>query len=111
MVSDGVLAQEERFGPFSLAKGHCGAVINEPWAAAPCLLPSHDESSALPLWGFGAGTSFRGRPSISAQTLQHPASPNPGPCRGLMLLGITFVFVYDESQKSLLGLPNYKWGI
>ena len=41
-----VLAQEEGFGPFSPAKGHCGAVRKEPWAAAPCPLPSHDELSS-----------------------------------------------------------------
>lgn len=99
-----VLAQEERFGPFSPAKGHLGGhgvVRNGPWADAPCPLPSHNESSALPLWGFGAVSSFRGSPSISAQPLQHTASPNPGPCRGHMFLGITFV--YNKSQKNPAG--------
>lgn len=101
-----VLAQEEGFGPFSLVKGHHGAVRNEPWATAPCPLPSHGESSALPLRSFGVVTAFRGSPSISAQPLQQTDSPIPGPCRGLMFLLCT-----TNLKKTLLGLPSYKWGM
>jgi len=97
MVSDG--GSDPRARLWSLQPGQGPLWGGEKWALGSCLLPSHDESTALPSWGFGTVSSSRGSPSVSALTLQHTASPNPGPYRGLVFLGVTFV--YDKSQKNI----------